>query len=124
MVRENRIKVFSTGNLTANAAGDASYSGSSEAGNGPVNGFLHAIKYVTNPSATIKIYEAEISGANYSIELTVSGTDVVLPKAPVVNESGAAIANVYEDYPLKGNINVDFTLAGAGSTVSAELWYK
>ena len=120
MPRETRIKVFSTGTLTGNSDSHASFSASTN----PVNGVVQAIKYTVNPSATFKIYLADISGANYSIQLAVSGTDVVLPRAPTVNESGAAVANEYVSYPFLGYINVDVDTLADGSTAQLDVWYK
>lgn len=128
MARENRLKVISTGTLTANAAGAASFSTSTNTeltgGKSPSNGLLHAVKFVTDPSASAEIYMTETSGTTPALTINVTGTTIVAPSIGALDQAGAAVTNSHVEYPILGHVNVDFTVAGNGSSVSAQLWYK
>ena len=124
MVRENRIKVLSTQELTVGAGLSTNYSTYTDNTNGPVNGLLQAVKVELDPSGDIEIYNLTSSGNAPALTIHASGTDLVYPRVTAVADGGGDITNSAVEYVLKGNIGIDVTNVKAGSATEIELWYK
>jgi len=123
LVRDNRIKAYSTGTLTAAAGGDVAH-----VSDRALNGVLHSIEidFGTSASADVTVYNFNFSGDsgfNYSF-VAATGDTLLYPKIQNTKiADGDVITSTYGELILKNKVGFDVTAAGSGSGLSVQVNY-
>ncbi len=121
MVRETRIKSWSSGLTTDGTTGAAS------ATSAFLNGKLIAVEVDAGgeSQATVNVHNANFSGdtAFDYLDVGFTGDNIYYPVRQSDDNAGAAIANEFQNFQLQNAVNVGLT-QGAGSAYTVKVYYQ